>query len=76
MEVQEIIRGGGFASFDGQVLRIDGTCVRPYAVTDTRKLSVEVAEGAEGRLVLLHAAPGPRRTSRADRGRGRWPNRP
>lgn len=57
MEVQEIIRGGGFAPFDGQVLRIDGTCVRPYAVTDTRKLSVEVAEGAEGRLVLLHAAP-------------------
>ena len=40
MEVQEIIRGGGFAPFDGQVLRIDGTCVRPYAVTDTRKLSV------------------------------------
>lgn len=57
MDVREIIRGDGFACFDGQLLRIDGSCGRPYAVTDTRKLSVEVAEGAEGRLVLLHASP-------------------
>ncbi len=57
MEVQEIIRGDGFASFEGQVLRIDGACDRPYAVTDTCKLTVEVARGAEGRLVLLHASP-------------------
>lgn len=57
MDVQEIIRGDGFACFDGQVLRMDGTCDRPYAVTDTRKLSVEVAGGVSGQLVLLHASP-------------------
>lgn len=57
MKVQEIIRGDGFAGFEGQVLRIDGFCDRPFAVTDTRKLSVEVADGAEGQLVLLHASP-------------------
>lgn len=57
MDLQEIIRGDGFVCFDGQVLRIDGACGKTYAVTDTRKLSVEVAAGAGGRLVLLHTSP-------------------
>lgn len=58
MKVQEIIRNGDiFRPFAGEVLRIDGTCEHPWAVCDTRKLTVEVAPGASGRLVLLHDSP-------------------
>lgn len=58
MKVQEIIRNGEvFRPFAGEVLRIDGSCEQPWAVCDTRKLTVEVAPGASGRLVLLHDSP-------------------
>lgn len=58
MKMQEIIRNGDvFRPFAGEVLRIDGMCEQPWAVCDTRKLTVEVASGASGRLVLLHDAP-------------------
>lgn len=58
MKVQEIIRNGEvFRPFAGEVLRIGGSCEQPWAVCDTRKLTVEVAPGASGRLVLLHDSP-------------------
>lgn len=56
MKVQEIIRSGSFDCFSGQVLRMAQECAVPYAVTDPRKLTVEVAAGVRAQLVLLHTA--------------------
>ncbi|MEG0498354.1 MAG: SufD family Fe-S cluster assembly protein [Alistipes sp.] len=54
--MQEILRNGGFETFTGEVLRIAHDGVLPYAVTDARKLTVEVAAGVRAQCVLLHSA--------------------
>lgn len=56
MEMEQIIRSGGFACFDGEALRIAQDASVPYAVADPRRLTVEVAAGVEAQLVLLHTA--------------------
>lgn len=56
MEMEQIIRSGGFACFDGEVLRITQDETVPYAVVDPQRLAVEVAEGVQAQLVLLHTS--------------------
>lgn len=53
--VHDILRG--FRPVDGETLAVAQGASGPFAVTDPRRLRIEVAPGASARLVVLHTAP-------------------
>lgn len=55
MAIEDIIRG--FRLVEGERLTLAEREATPFAAIDPRRLRVEVAAGAEGRLVVLHTAP-------------------
>lgn len=45
------------ARAQGEVFRIEGTQDGPYAAVDPRRMRIEAAAGASGRIVVVHTAP-------------------
>lgn len=53
--ILDIIRD--FRTAQGEVFRIEGTQDGPYAAVDPRRMRIEAAAGASGRIVVVHTAP-------------------
>ena len=53
--ILDIIRD--FRTAQGEVFRIEGTQDGPYAAVDPRRMRIEAAAGASGRVVVVHTAP-------------------
>ena len=56
--ILDIIRD--FRTAQGEVFRIEGTQDGPYAAVDPRRMRIEAAAGASGRIVVVHT---PRRNA-------------